>query len=517
LGSQTLAARQKRVNALSALGAALACSVLAFGVAMLIHLRDDAWAQAIQLCSNVTVGLAWDIERNVTVIDQSLKGAIAILRAPGLANVSADIRQAALFGSANGVLDLGAIGVTDANGNMVLDSDPNMPPKLNVADRDYFRVHQAQPDIGLYIGLPFLSRGRNNDPSIGLSRRRMDGEVGFSGVVNSALRLRYFTNVFARFNLGAHGFVSLVRADGRLILRHPAPEAGTDKNLAESNAFRAVINQPFGTTVVISPFDGVERLVAYRKVGEFPLVIVSGLSVDEIYAPWRKKALVIGPVLLTLWGATITLCLLFRREMRRRLESERALAEAADELAVIAAHDGLTGLANRRSFESRFAEEWRRAHRGPQPLGLLMVDADNFKLFNDEHGHPAGDRVLQSIAGCIAQNLHRAGDLGARYGGEEFVMLLPATDLNAALLVAERVRSDVEALGIPHAANPSLHMTVSIGVAVIAPQPGDAAATLLKWADDALYDAKRAGRNRVHAACQQFTVDAAPFSAKMAS
>jgi diguanylate cyclase (GGDEF)-like protein len=150
-------------------------------------------------------------------------------------------------------------------------------------------------------------------------------------------------------------------------------------------------------------------------------------------------------------------------------------------------------------------------------LGLLMVDADNFKLFNDEHGHPAGDRVLQSIAGCIAQNLHRAGDLGARYGGEEFVMLLPATDLNAALLVAERVRSDVEALGIPHAANPSLHMTVSIGVAVIAPQPGDAAATLLKWADDALYDAKRAGRNRVHAACQQFTVDAAPFSAKMAS
>jgi diguanylate cyclase (GGDEF)-like protein len=146
-----------------------------------------------------------------------------------------------------------------------------------------------------------------------------------------------------------------------------------------------------------------------------------------------------------------------------------------------------------------------------------MVDVDNFKLYNDGHGHPAGDRVLQSIAGCIAQNLHRAGDLGARYGGEEFVMLLPATDLHGALQVAERVRSDVEALHVPHAANPNSRVTVSIGVAVIAPQPDDAAASLLKWADDALYDAKRAGRNRVHAACRQFAVEATPFSAKMAS
>jgi diguanylate cyclase (GGDEF)-like protein len=135
-----------------------------------------------------------------------------------------------------------------------------------------------------------------------------------------------------------------------------------------------------------------------------------------------------------------------------------------------------------------------------------MVDADNFKLYNDAYGHPAGDDVLTNIAQCLTMSSQRAGDLAARYGGEEFVMLLPNTGLEGATRVAERVRHGVEALNISHTASPSQRVTVSIGVAVASPSSTDIASALLKCADDALYAAKHHGRNCVRVA-ESATVD----------
>lgn len=166
----------------------------------------------------------------------------------------------------------------------------------------------------------------------------------------------------------------------------------------------------------------------------------------------------------------------------------------------LAMRDGLTGIANRRAFDTALAREVARARRLSTPLSLLMVDADRFKRFNDDHGHLAGDACLTSIASVVAMAARRPTDLAARYGGEELVLLLPDTDTAAARAIAADLCRQVQALAIPHARNlPWRVATVSIGIASIDPRDEDAVhdgSWLISTADLALYDAKAQGRNQ---------------------
>jgi diguanylate cyclase (GGDEF)-like protein len=171
--------------------------------------------------------------------------------------------------------------------------------------------------------------------------------------------------------------------------------------------------------------------------------------------------------------------------------------QAQTDLEALATRDGLTGLANRRAFDSRFAEEARRAMREQSPLSLLMIDVDFFKPYNDANGHLKGDDCLQSIARSIGETLWRETDFCARYGGEEFAVVMPDTPLSGAMLTAERLRRAVEALRIPHAASTvSDRVTLSIG-GVVALGREFAPERLIASADAALYRAKRDGRNRI--------------------
>jgi diguanylate cyclase (GGDEF)-like protein/PAS domain S-box-containing protein len=173
-----------------------------------------------------------------------------------------------------------------------------------------------------------------------------------------------------------------------------------------------------------------------------------------------------------------------------------AQREAQDALAMLAALDGLTGLANRRTFDQALEADIRRAIRTGSPLSLLLMDIDGFKLFNDTYGHGGGDRCLRRVAQALAGVPNRTGDTVARYGGEEFAVILPETDLADGFAVAERIRRAVEALGIPHIASPvGPVVTISVGVAASC-GPALDARELLETADAALYRAKRAGRNR---------------------
>lgn len=177
----------------------------------------------------------------------------------------------------------------------------------------------------------------------------------------------------------------------------------------------------------------------------------------------------------------------------------RKLDEANRELTRLSAVDGLTGIANRRSFDEALQREWRRAARRGSPVSLLIADVDYFKDFNDGYGHQRGDDCLKKVARVIASRLRRPTDLAARYGGEEFVVVLPETDESGAVEVAEGMRRAVEAESIKHdfsAVAPFL--TISIGVASMIPERNDEDGfrDLLAQADTALYRAKRAGRNR---------------------
>ncbi len=183
-------------------------------------------------------------------------------------------------------------------------------------------------------------------------------------------------------------------------------------------------------------------------------------------------------------------------------EAEAALRHANARLDSLAHSDALTGLANRRRFDERLAEEWKRAARDRAPLSLVLIDLDRFKAFNDTYGHQAGDSCLRAMGAVLAGVARRPGDLAARYGGEEFALLLPATDQDGAVTLADAAREALVRLKIAHAGNVDCGGTVtaSFGVATAYPAPDSRDpgwAELLADADLLLYEAKRSGRNRV--------------------
>jgi diguanylate cyclase (GGDEF)-like protein/PAS domain S-box-containing protein len=180
-------------------------------------------------------------------------------------------------------------------------------------------------------------------------------------------------------------------------------------------------------------------------------------------------------------------------ETLRDLTDEKMAQIALEQLAT---RDGLTGLANRRCFDDTLHAEWARALRQHQPLSLLMVDVDNFKAYNDAHGHLGGDECLKRIATAVASEM-RANDLVARYGGEEFAVILPNQSLKGAAIVAERIRCRVEQLQVPNRLAPNQTVTVSIGAATALAAQGNDASQLVAIADAALYRAKHMGRNRI--------------------
>ena len=184
-------------------------------------------------------------------------------------------------------------------------------------------------------------------------------------------------------------------------------------------------------------------------------------------------------ILFVLGGA-----LFLAREISRR-------AQAEDKLEELAITDALTGLRNRRKFDTEIDAEWRRAARQKTPLALLLIDADRFKAYNDTYGHQAGDQVLVGIAICISDSVRRAGDCTARYGGEEFAVLLPGCAAANAVKVAETIRLKVEQWSDGATVN-----TVSVGVASLTPTAGMEWPQLMEFADKALYAAKAGGRNQ---------------------
>ncbi|EDX85819.1 GGDEF domain protein [Synechococcus sp. PCC 7335] len=177
----------------------------------------------------------------------------------------------------------------------------------------------------------------------------------------------------------------------------------------------------------------------------------------------------------------------------------QALITNNQALQKLALSDGLTSIANRRRFDEYIEDEWQRLARDQQPLSLILCDIDQFKLYNDTFGHPAGDRCLIHIARALLQVSQRSADLVARYGGEEFAIILPNTDTHGAWRVAQNIHSSIRGLQIAHAASSNEpYLSVTLGIATIIPGPDSTPQVLLQASDIALYYAKQQGRNRTY-------------------
>ncbi len=184
--------------------------------------------------------------------------------------------------------------------------------------------------------------------------------------------------------------------------------------------------------------------------------------------------------------------------VRVRIQNHLRLKRKSGLLEQLVRIDGLTDICNRRGFDEALDREWKRCQRHGAPLALIMLDIDNFKMFNDTYGHAEGDVCLAKVARTISLSLHRSTDLAARYGGEEFAVILPETPLAAARDIAETIRHKVQDLSIAHVCAENC-VTISLGAACLRPAHDDVEGPeqLIRMADQALYQAKGQGRNQL--------------------
>ena len=212
------------------------------------------------------------------------------------------------------------------------------------------------------------------------------------------------------------------------------------------------------------------------------LILITTCAIFAVFGAWRVET-----------EMRRNYALMLREKLKRQ-----ALSQRNSELDQLALRDVLTGLANRRSYEMWKGLAWSAAEASGNAVGLLVIDVDNFKLYNDTFGHNGGDACLRAVAQCPIDQLRGTTDMVARVGGEEFAILLPGADLEAAGAVGERVRQAVERLDLPHAnGTADAVVTISCGAASLPAVPGRTPEDLFAAADGALYAAKKQGRNCV--------------------
>jgi len=176
---------------------------------------------------------------------------------------------------------------------------------------------------------------------------------------------------------------------------------------------------------------------------------------------------------------------------------QTALEKSNEELQRLSILDGLTGVANRRNLDENLTKEWKRAARESTEIAFIMIDIDHFKPYNDNYGHQEGDVCLKRVSATLNSVPGRPADLFARYGGEEFAAVLPHTNLEGAKVVAEKMRTAVDKLNLKHEYSQIGHVTISLGVASLKPEPNTLPDIIITSADGALYKAKESGRNQV--------------------
>ncbi|MFM0737479.1 diguanylate cyclase [Paraburkholderia xenovorans] len=457
--------------------------------------RADALDHSRETAQNLVSIISSDLERNVEIYDLSLQAMVDGARHPVTWTLPPNVRQAVLFDRAIAAAYVGGAYVIGPDAQVIATQQGEVNTSVRFADRDYFLVHQHSPNVGLYFSHPFRSRLRDGKLSIGLTRRIDTPDHAFAGVALLAIRIEYFQHLLDRVNTGDKGSVSILMDDGTVLARKPFITRDIGTTIARSPTFQTMVTHASGSYVGVSPVDGVRRIFTYAHVPGTPLITVVAPSVDDVLAPWRHRSLIVGMLTVTFGAVFIIVSWLLAFALRDKLSAQAALVR-------LAATDPLTGLSNRRVLDNRLDEEWRRARRNGTPLTALFIDIDHFKQFNDTYGHASGDEALVAVAECISATVRRSIDLVARYGGEEFAVLLPDTSAEGALVVAEKIRRNVQGLAIIRSDGETSRVTVSVGCATFVPADGTTALDLLAAADRQLYAAKAAGRNRVQASTQ---------------
>lgn len=397
----------------------------------------------------------------------------------------------------NNIEGIQGLFIFDAQGNWVANSFSEGLQTKNNSDRAYFVYHREHDDPSIYIGSIVESR-TTGDMVIPISRRIESANGAFAGVALATVPVSYFQSFFKRMDVDDQGVIFLALDNGELLARRPTIAALMTTNVSKGDIFsRYLPYSDSGTAIIKSIVDSIERIYAYRRLSGLPIVAAAGVSYHHVFEPWwsyvyQSVAMVSAIILaLAFLGSWLY------RQIQQLLVAESELKFAREELEVIALTDGLTSLANRRSFDFAIQKEWKRAARSQSCVSVILLDIDLFKQYNDHYGHLRGDDCLVQVASLIATSVSRACDVTARYGGEEFVVLLPDTELAGAITVAEKIRASLLRARIEHSVSPFGIVTISSGVVTSCKAGDEQYKDFLIKADRLLYSAKSKGRNRI--------------------
>jgi diguanylate cyclase (GGDEF)-like protein len=428
------------------------------------------------------------------------------------------------------------LSVANTDGRIVCSTEADVVG-LNVSDRAHFQNALHSRDFALS---DYMVNRLHQWPSLIATVPMIGDDDAVSGVVLAVVNLQWVGELVSTAAQRSGASVLLLDGNGTLVAGSADQANLIGKPFAAQSLAHDMLAHDEGM-VTAAGFDGIRRIFAYVRVPWTRARLAVGLderavqadiehettiaylqlalfSIFVLLVAWfGGEQLIVKPIRALVrtatrigrgdfgvcttpesWIAEFQPLATALDDMAKKLaEREEELRIANEHLEELASLDGLTGLANRRGFDRQLEAEWKRAGAANEPVALMMIDIDYFKLYNDRYGHVSGDTCLRSVGETLSLVTLENCVLVARYGGEEFALLLPGLDLPRVSALAEEARRSIEDLLITHAEAPCGHVTISIGVEAMVPQPGQTAADLVEAADRALYAAKRRGRNRV--------------------
>lgn len=394
------------------------------------------------------------------------------------------------------------VSITDAEGGVLASNDPDFGN--SVASRGYFG--RARDEGGMVVGAPHRNGG-SNDWQLTFARRVEDEQESFAGIVAVTAYAEYFVSGYDAGDMGERGVLGLVGTDGVFRVRRTGETVTAGAELG-SPLLDDDPDQQQPANVVTNAWDEVRRYTIARKLFQFPLAIVVGLSEHERMAPavelqrtylWRAGAASLAVVVIMALLGRMSSQL---QRARTRVAEERIAH--AQRVEYMAFHDSLTDLPNRAFFNHLLTQSIQHSRRYGNRTALLFLDLDRFKAINDSLGHDAGDELLQQVSRRLIDTL-RESDIVARLGGDEFVVLLPTVaEATQVAPVAEKILSTI---GKPFSlAGHQFRISVSVGITLY-PDDGEDEQTLIKNADIAMYAAKEAGKNNFQFYSSDLTTD----------